>query len=60
MSKVSIFCNNKSCPFDDCERRVDRIRSKVKRDKVTQINMQCICQRYTQFLADQLNKILNR
>ena len=56
--KISIYCNNKSCPYNDCERRVDRIRSKSRRDQVTQIDMQCTCQRYTQYLADQLNKIL--
>jgi hypothetical protein len=56
--KISIYCNNKSCPYNDCERRVDRIRSKSRRDRVTQIDMQCTCQRYTQYLADQLNKIL--
>lgn len=56
--KISIYCNNKSCPYKDCERRADRIRSKARREQVTQIDMQCTCQRYTQYLADQLNKIL--
>lgn len=55
--KHTIYCNNKYCPYDDCERRVSRIRNKEKQKQVTQIDMQCICQRYTQYIADQLNKI---
>lgn len=56
MEKYSIYCNNKSCPFKDCERRADGIKSKKKREQSTQIDMQCICQRYTQYLADQINQ----
>lgn len=56
--RLTIYCNNKSCPFKDCERRADSIRNKARRDQVTKIDMQCTCQRYTQYLADQLNKVL--
>lgn len=57
-TKLDIFCNNKMCPFKDCERRIDRVRSKKKREQATQIDMQCTCHRYTQYLADELNQIM--
>lgn len=60
MKKIVIYCNNKSCPFSDCECRVDRIKSEARRAEVTQIDMQCTCQRYTEYLAEQINKILRK
>ena len=53
---IKIYCNNTSCPFKDCEKRSDRIRNKARREQVTKIDMQCICERYTQYLADEINK----
>ena len=53
-----IYCNNKKCPLTDCERRIDRVKDESKREQLTQIDMQCICQRYTEYLANELNKLI--
>lgn len=54
--KYVIYCNNERCPFKDCDRRIDKLRSAKKREEATKIDMQCICDRYTKYLADQINQ----
>ena len=55
-NKVLVFCNNKVCPYRDCELR-------LKEDSlfrhITVIDLQSSCKRLANYLAKQINKYGN-
>lgn len=52
------YCNNKSCPFNDCEKRLYDGQTESANKNSKQIDMQCICPRYNHYIVESLNKEL--
>lgn len=49
------YCNNKSCPFTNCEKRISNAVETVGKE-ILQTDMQCMCPRYTHYIAEKLNR----
>lgn len=52
------YCNNKSCPFTNCEKRLTNTTERAGKE-ILQTDMQCMCPKYTHYIADSLNKSIN-
>lgn len=54
-----VLCNNKVCPYLDCEQRYGHKDMDAPHDKITVADLQSSCMRLAKFLANQINNIRN-
>lgn len=55
---MGVFCNNKICPYDDCDLKwKHQIEFDEDGDEPTVVDLQSSCQRVTRYLADQINNL---
>lgn len=54
---LAVFCNNRMCPFDDCEKKwKHQMEFDEDGDPPTVLDLQCACMRVTKYLAEQITK----
>lgn len=55
---MSVFCNNKMCPYDDCDLKWKHQIVNEGVEKPTVIDLQSSCKRLTQYLANKINSLM--